>query len=86
MTWFRTLPLELEAKQWPQVGLPELLEFLPPDRVIVAEDGTVYVLASSGHPQRLEDGWWAVRYVDGTIGVAAGRVPAGWEEIPKPVG
>ena len=84
MTWFTSTSETFEARQWPEVGLMELSEFVGAHRVIVAKDGTVYVIVSSGHPQRLERGWFVCRYPGGSIGVVAEDYRAGWEETEAP--
>ena len=84
MTWFIPKPLPFEAKQWPVVGLAGLSRFAGEDRVIQAKDGAVYVIVSSGHPQRLEPGWWVRRYPDGWIAASDGSCREDWEETKAP--
>ena len=85
MTWFRPKSaLEFEGKQWPEIGLAGLSRFVGGDRVILAKDGTVYVVVASGHPQRLELGWWVIREANGDVRVAAGDFRPDWDEIEAP--
>jgi len=84
VSWFIPKPVPFEAKQWPRMGLTVLMELVGDDKVIVAQDGTVYVIVSSGHPQRLDPGWWVSRSEAGAVSVFAEGVRRGWEEISRP--
>ena len=84
MTWFLPKPEPFEAKQWPHMGVTALFELVGADNVIVAKDGTIYVIVASGHPQRVEPGWWVCRHPNREISVVSGTWRQDWQETPPP--
>lgn len=84
MTWFETVPEKFEAKQWPAAGLTGLAGLVGEDRLIQADDGTMYVIVTGGYPQRVELGWWVLRWEDGDVGVSSERYRSSWRETNAP--
>lgn len=78
MPEYAHLPLPFTAEQWPECGLEVLRDLVGAERLIVADDGTLYVFVPGGHPVRVQDGWWVLRYGDGTLSVASENQRKRW--------
>lgn len=84
MPEYLTSAQRVSVERWPECGEEALAALVGPDRLLMAKDGTPYVIVASGHPTRVFDGWAAVRDSDGVIRVVAKEILKSWLRQAEP--